>query len=121
VVPIGTKATSDIDHVFAEGRRGKRHPLEALFEAFPSEAQASSHSTQLPVDRISFELSSSSLSRLPSIRREDRASARDLAGDEPKRREPAIIAEEALATAQDDRIDHEPELVDKVVSHECVE
>ena len=35
--------------------------------------------------------------------------------DEPQRPERAVIAEEPLAAAHDDRVDHQPELVDEVM------
>src|SRR5919106_6269414 len=53
----------------------------------------------------------------PSFRRvggENRAGRRHLAVDEPKRPGHAVVAKEALAAAQKERVDHQPELVDQV-------
>jgi hypothetical protein len=67
----------------------------------------------LPSGASPSEQATSALDR--SVRREDRACARHLAVDEPQRPERAILAKEALAAAEDERVDHQPELVDEVV------
>src|SRR6266487_5261607 len=57
--------------------------------------------------------------RGPGVGREDRARGRHLAVDELQRPRPAAaVPEDALAGAQDDRVDHQPELVDKVVLYQ---
>src|SRR6266540_3415619 len=50
-----------------------------------------------------------------SVRRENRARARHLALDESQWPERTVVAEDSLAAAQDEWVDHQPELIDEVV------
>src|SRR5918992_727233 len=52
------------------------------------------------------------------VRRQDRAGRCRLARREREPPENSIVAKEALAPAEDDGIDHEPELVDEIVREE---
>jgi hypothetical protein len=49
------------------------------------------------------------------VRREDRTRCRDVTVDKPQRPERPVIRKEALAATQNDRVDHQPELIDQVL------
>jgi hypothetical protein len=49
------------------------------------------------------------------VRGQNRACRCHLALHEAKRHEPTVVVKDSLPAAQDQRIDHHPELVDKIV------
>ena len=53
------------------------------------------------------------------VGREDRAPARHVAVDESQRPERPVVAEDPLAATEDDRVDHQPQLVDEAFLEQC--